>query len=112
MVEHLDRQKDYYRNESQNRQTGNQQPQSRLPALSASRPPWAFGEQIFAVPRILQNVRRIERASPGGCASDPFLALTFLLGLSQFWSFFDLALQFLHLPPQFFLLLRKLVLFR
>jgi hypothetical protein len=112
MVEHLDRKKDYYRDESQNRQTGNQQAQSRLSALSASRLARAFRKQIFAVPRILQDIRRIERAPPRGCARDPFLALTFLLGLSQLWSLFNLALQFFHLPAQFFLPLREFVLFR
>ena len=59
MVEHLDREKDYYRDESQNRQTGNQQTQSRLSTLSAPGPARAFRKQIFAVPRILQDIRRI-----------------------------------------------------
>jgi hypothetical protein len=112
MIEHLDRKKDYYRGQSQNRQTGNQQPQPRLSTLSASWPARAHRKQIFAMPRVLQNIRRIERASPCGRARDPFLALTFLLGLSQLWSFLDLALQFFHLPAQFFLSLHKLLLFR
>jgi hypothetical protein len=112
MVEHLDREKDYYRDESQNRQTGNQQTQSSLSTLSAPGPARAFRKQIFAVPRILQDIWRIERAPPSGCARNPLLALTFLLGLSQLWSLLNLALQFFHLPAQFFLPLRELVLFR
>ena len=59
VIEHLNRQKDNERNESQDGQTGNQQAQSGLTPLCASRPAWALREQILAMPRILQDVRGI-----------------------------------------------------
>jgi hypothetical protein len=73
---------------------------------------WTVGEQIFAVPRILQNIGRIERTPPRACTRDPFLTLAFLFRLRQPRCFFDLALQLFHLPAQLFLLFGELVFFR
>jgi hypothetical protein len=112
VIEHLNCKEDYDCDESQDRQTGNQQAQASLTPLRPSWAAWALREQVFSVPRILQDIRGIERASSRGCTVDPFLALTFLLGLSQLRGFLDLALQFFHLATQLFFLFRKLVLFR
>jgi hypothetical protein len=112
VIEHLNRKEDNDCDKSQDGQTGNQQAQASLTPLRPSWAAWALRKQILTVPRILEDVRRIEWASPRGCTVDPFLPLTFLLGLSQLWGFLDLALQFFHLATQLFFLFRKLVLFR
>src|ERR1700730_7135830 len=73
VVEHLNGKEDNDRDKSQNRQTGNQEAQPSLTSLCASWPARSFCKQVFAMPRILQNIRGIERASSGGCALDPLL---------------------------------------
>lgn len=112
VVEHLNGKEDNDRDKSQNRQTGNQEAQPSLTSLCASWPARSFCKQVFAMPRILQDIRGIERASSGGCALDPLLALALLLRLSQLRGFLDLTLQFFHLATQLFFLFRELILFR
>jgi hypothetical protein len=112
VVEHLNRKENNNRSKRQNRKAGNNQTESRLTSF---RPAWAprpLRKQILCVPGILQNVRRIKWAPPGGCAQDSFLAPALLFFLRQLRSLLDFALEFLHLPAQIFFLFLELVLFR
>jgi hypothetical protein len=98
MVEHLYCQQDHCSNKNQNRKTRNDQ---SSPSLTPVSPPWparTFGKEVFAMTRVLENVRRIKWAPSRCCSRDPFLALPLLLGLCKPGGLFDFALQLFHLP--------------
>jgi hypothetical protein len=112
MIEHLYCQQDHGSNKNQNGKARNDQ---SSPSLTPVSPPWparTFGKEIFAMTRVLEDVRRIKRTSSRRRSRDPFLALTLLFGLCEPGSFFDFALQFFHLPAQLLLLLGELVFLR
>jgi len=112
MIKHLNYQEDHRSNKNQDRETRNDQSSASLPPVSPSGPARAFGKQIFGVARVLEDVWRIEWTPSRRCPCDPFLTLTLLFFLCQTRCFFDLALQFFHLPTQLLLLFGEFVFFR
>jgi hypothetical protein len=80
MIEHLYCQQDHGSNKNQNGKARNDQ---SSPSLTPVSPPWparTFGKEIFAMTRVLEDVRRIKRTSSRRRSRDPFLALTLLFG--------------------------------
>ena len=104
MIEHLYGQQDHGRHKNQNCKTGDDQ---SSPSLTPVSPPWparTFGKEIFAMTRVLKNVRRIKWTPPGRGSRDSLLSLTLLFGLCEPGRFLNFALQFFHLAAQFLLL--------
>jgi hypothetical protein len=64
----------------------------------------ALRKKVLRVAAILENVGRIKRTPPARSASYPFCTLALQLSFDCLGSFFDFALELIHLAAQFFFL--------